>query len=135
MNPYAPPTADVNMTHPTQRKKVAWLVVGLSVLQLLWLLFWLSGYWELVRTGAAGSATALSGFAGCILLYVGAARFAAHAARGNRLFIAALVCLVWSGRGWDLHYPWSYPYVFGAAVAAVGWWLSRGRAASEQIKG
>ncbi len=76
--------------------------------------------------------TGFSGFLGCFLLYAGTMRFAMNAARGRRLFVAALVCLVWSIRGWGLQYPWTYPYVLAAALAVAGWWFSSGGAVSKR---
>jgi len=135
-NPYAPPTTDVDLpAPPARRKPVAFVLLGLSALQLLWLLRYSYAYLELVRTGATGYGTAFVGFVGCILLYVGAARFAGNAARGNRLFIVAAVACAWAAPRWSLQYAWSYPYVLGAALAAAGAWLSRRRAQARRGEG
>jgi hypothetical protein len=125
MNPYSPPTSDVSKPEPTNRRLIGFVILGLALVQLLWVLFCMSAYLELVRTGAASVITAFNGFVGCILLYVGAAYFAANTARGSRLFFISLIFLFLSLKGWGLQYFWSYPYVAGAAIAIAGWWLSR----------
>jgi len=127
MNPFAPPTTDVDMAAPERRKPVAFVLLGLSALQLLWMLLCAYAYLELVRTGVTSFLTGLGSLVGCILLYVGAVRFTVNAARGNRLFVAALVCLVWAARGW-WGIPISFwgPYALGSAIAGAGWWFSRG---------
>lgn len=135
MNPYTPPTSDLGKPEPANKRPVALVILGLAILQCIWFLLNMSAYFELIRTGAASVLTGLSGFVGCILLYIGAARFAANAARGNRIFITALVFLVLSLRGWGLQYFWSYPFVFAAAIAVTGWWFSRRRAAPESTDG
>ena len=137
MNPFAPPTADVDMAAPARRKPAAFFVLGLSVLQLLWLLYWMGAYLEFLRTGMTSLLAGLSGFLGCVLLYVGAAWFATNAARGKRLFVAALVCLAWAAQAWAAagyrgatpYYFWG-PYAFGAALAGAGVWLCRAQAAA-----
>jgi hypothetical protein len=135
MNPYSPPTTDVSTAEPTNRRPVAFFVLGLSLLQLVWLLLCMSAYFELVRTGTASLLTGLSGFVGCVLLYVGAARFAANAARGNYFFIASFAFLILSLRGWGIQYFWSYPYILAVVICIAGWWLSRRRAILKSTDG
>lgn len=130
MNPYAPPTADVNTMAPANRRPIAFVVLGLSLLQLLALLAFMPVYWELVKTGATSFMTGLGGLVGCALLYAGAVRFAMNGSRGKRLFIASLVLLALALRGWGLQYVWSYPYAFGIAIAVAGGWFSRRGAGS-----
>ena len=135
MNPYTPPTADVAKVDPTSRRPVAFVILGLALLQLLWVLLYMSAYLELVRTGATSVVTTFGGFVGCILLYVGAAYFAVNTARGSRLFFVSVVFFFISLKGWGLMYFWSYPHIAGAAIAIAGWWFSRRRTVTERADG
>ena len=134
MNPFAPPTTDVDMAQPARRKPVAFVLLGLAALQGLWLLRYMSGYWELIRTGVTGYGTALCGFGGCALLYLAATRFALDAKRGHRLFIAAAVGCAWAAQRWNLQYFWSYPYALGAVIAVAGVWFSRGQVVAQRVE-
>ena len=132
MKPHAPPSSDVSKNEPARRRPIALIILGLAFVQLVWLALNMASYVELVRTGAASVLTGLFGFVGCVLLYLGAAYFAANPARGNRLFLISAALLVLSLQGWGLRYFFSYPYILGAIIAAAGWWFSRHRASLER---
>jgi hypothetical protein len=128
MNPYEPPKSEVGRAEPANRRPVAFAVLGLTLVQLVWLLSYAAAYLELLRTGAASMLPALSGLIGCLLLYAGAVGFALNASRGGLVFIIASVLLAFSAWGWHLQYAWSYPFLLGSAIAIAGAWLSRRRA-------
>ncbi|WP_077035072.1 hypothetical protein [Pelomonas sp. KK5] len=126
-NPYSPPSTDVDLRESASRRPIAFVILGLAALQLIWLLLVGRGMLMLVQTGAANALSALTAWIGCLLLYLAAVRFAMNAAHGSRLFLAALVLTGLSLKGWAFPYFWSFTYVFAALIAAAGWWLARPR--------
>lgn len=124
MNPYAPPKSNVDIAQDQKRTIFGWMILALSVLQMLWLLLNIPGHIELVRTGAVSAVAGILGLAGCLSLYIGAVRFASNRHHGRRVFFVALMLLLFSLRGWGVTYFWSYPYIFGTAIAALGFVLT-----------
>lgn len=124
MNPYAPPESNVDIAQDPKRTMLGWVILALAVLQMLWLLLIIPGHFELVRTGAVSVVAGILGLAGCVLVYIGAVRFASNRHHGRRVFFVALLLLLFSLRGWGVTYSWSYPYILGAAIAVLGFILT-----------
>lgn len=111
-------------TRSPLRHPAAHTVLALALLQLVWLLFCMPTYLDLVSMGAISALKAMVGFLGCIFLYIGAVRFAANTTRGSRLFFISLVLNALAVWFWRPQYAWSYPYIAACANSVAGLLIS-----------
>ena len=134
MNPYEPPRSDVGEgdRSPTGRRPASIVLLALTLIQLVWLLSDFGMLYELVRTGSLSLPAGLFRLVGCALLYAGAVRFAANAARGNFLFLGAAALLVLSVSSWEYRYLSAYPYAMAMLLCGAGAWLSWPRKSARQ---
>lgn len=131
MDPYTPPGAridDLSIPTPSQLPR---LVAVATAIQAVGVCFYAKTYATMIDSGEVAPIVGLLALVSCVLLYVGAVRFARNAGRGRYLFLLSALGLETAWCGWSKFYFGPYPLLMGAIVAAIGClttiWLRRNK--------
>ena len=129
VNRFAPPRARVD--DPLELavgRRPAYAVAVAALVQLGLVLLFARTYWELISTGETSLLVGLVSLVACLLLYTGSLRFARSGLHGKRSLLSAGMGLAWSTYAWHFPFPfvWAFPFLLGALIGFVGWWLVRG---------
>lgn len=120
MDPYTPPSARIEDLSAPRRSQVPRIVAAAAAVQAVLVCINAKTYGEMIDTGEVSALTGLIALVSCILLYVGAVRFARHARHGRYPLLLSAAGLWWTWCHWSDSWIGPYPLLLGALVAAIG---------------
>jgi hypothetical protein len=121
-NSYQPPESRVAvLAEPLARSRgrVRWPVLIASFIQACGVIVFGGRLLLSVNSGEVSALVGLDAFAGCLLLWIGAVRFARDTTRGRILFALSVIGLAAAWYLWVPVYREHYVFLFGAWIGAV----------------